>query len=419
MKKFFSATSFLATVVVLSFMWLLSNIGVQLDFLNVFEEVLENYNLTDIYYNKLRTNEEVPYEDRIVLVNIGGKEYGRRDIAKQISILSSHNPKVIGMDVKFFGLKEDDPIGDFQLSQALADAGNVIIASEFAVNSDTATAWDTLLVPPPMFQEQAETAYVNVGNQEFSDFTTWRVIPVKEQTRKGQKEPCFAVKVAEAYDPEAAKAFQKRDNEIEHIYFKGNLDKFTKLDVEDVLQERFTPDLIKDKIVIMGYMGNGYTDYYFDEDKFYTPLNEKMVGRGVPDMYGVVVHANIISMILDGQYINQMPEWLGMLIGLLLCYLNVCLFTYILGNPKLSPYYGLTKVIQLLEILVLVGISIYCFANFYYMVDFTLAVLAIILAGDLTEIFIDIIWNPLKRSGIFDRIRIPKLSSALSPRPQP
>ncbi len=397
MKKLFNWVNVTGTLAVFAFMWLLGSIGVQFDFLNVFEEVLDDYNLTDVYYTKIRNNDAIPFEERIVLVNIGDASRGRGSIAQQISILNKYNPKVIGIDAKFFGLKEENPMGDFQLATAIQEADNFIMASEFAVTSDTSSGWDTLYTPPPLFANNAHTAYVNVGNLEFGDFTTWRTIPVREKTKSEQKEPCFPVKIAELYDKEAAEKFLARGNEIENIYFKGNLEKFTKLDVEDVLNENFLPELIKDKIVIMGYMGDHYTDYYFDEDKFYTPLNEKQVGRGTPDMFGVVVHANIVSMILDESYINEMPAYLGNIIAVILCYLNVALFAAILKNKRLAPYYGLTKLIQLVEVLIILTISIFSFALFNYKVDLTLAFLVIVLAGDLTEIYVDIILVSIKK----------------------
>ncbi|UZR92369.1 CHASE2 domain-containing protein [Chondrinema litorale] len=406
MKKLFNWTNISGTFAVFLFMWMLGSIGVQFDFLNVFEEVLSDYNLTDVYYTKIRNNEAIPFDERIVLVNIGDASRGRGSIADEISILNKYNPKVIAIDAKFFGLKEDDPMGDFKLATAIQEANNFIMASEFAVTSDTSTGWDTLYTPPPLFSQNAQTAFVNVGNLEFGDFTTWRTIPVKETTKKGKKEPCFPVKIAEVYNEKAAQKFLARGNEIENIYFKGNLDKFTKLDVDDVLKENFIPELIKDKIVIMGYMGDHYTDYYFDEDKFYTPLNEKQVGRGTPDMFGVVVHANVVSMILDENYINEMPAYIGYIIAIILCYLNVALFAYILDNKKLSPYYGLTKIIQLIEVLIILTISIFSFALFNYKVDLTLVFLVIILAGDLTEIYIDIILVSLSKISFIRKLSL-------------
>lgn len=408
MRKLFNWANLAGTLLVFLFIAGIGSLGIQLDFLNAFEEVLDDYEITDIYYTKIRDNTQVAYDENIVLVNIGPAHLGRRSIAQQLEILQACKPKVIGIDVKFFAPKEDDPIGDFLLEQALSKVENLVLASEFAVLTDTSSAWDTLFMPTPKFAQYGHTAYVNVGNRETSDFTTWRDIPIREKTRTGKSEPCFAVKIAELYDPETAKLFLERGNEIENIYFKGNLDKFTKLDVEDVIERRFAPELIEGKIVMIGYLGNGYTNYYFDEDKFYTPLNEKSVGRGVPDMYGVVVHANIVSMILAKQYINELPNWVGYLIAFLVCFFNVALFARILENKKLAPYYGFTKIIQLIEILLFLTVIVFAFGWYNYKIDLTLTTLAILLAGDLTEIFVDILiklWKP----EVFRRF-IPKLN---------
>ena len=78
------------------------------------------------------------------------------------------------------------------------------------------------------------------------------------------------------------------------------------------MQTRFYPakadlSFIKDKIVLLGFMGINLNDKTF-EDIFFTPLNERYAGKSFPDMYGVVIQANIISMILNKKYINTMPQ---------------------------------------------------------------------------------------------------------------
>ena len=47
---------------------------------------------------------------------------------------------------------------------------------------------------------------------------------------------------------------------------------------------------------------------YSMKDRYFTPLNEKYSGRSHPDMHGVLVHANIISMIQHADYINEVSE---------------------------------------------------------------------------------------------------------------
>ena len=99
--------------------------------------------------------------------------------------------------------------------------------------------------------------------------------------------------------------------------FKGNVmdygatrfgTAFFALDVPDVFGENFTPDMIQGKIVIFAYLGEILGDKKSFEDKFVTPLNARYAGNRLPDMYGGVIHANIISMI--SLRINCQTVWL-------------------------------------------------------------------------------------------------------------
>src|SRR5690606_13240589 len=112
--------------------------------------------------------------------------------------------------------------------------------------------------------------------------------------------------------------------------------------------ENFTPETIKDKVVIFGYLGAELGDPSWT-DRFYTPLNQVLAGKSNPDMFGVVIHANIVSMILHGEYINSMPDWGEILMGFVLCVLNMALFLKIMY--RLPDWYdGITKLIQVIEI---------------------------------------------------------------------
>ncbi|MEN7546500.1 CHASE2 domain-containing protein [Rapidithrix thailandica] len=402
MKKFFNYHIFIGTAFVFAFMGLMGFIGIQFDFLNVFSKIFEDFKLTDVYYSQVRKAEDVPFEENIVLVNIGDGSLGRRGIADQINILNQFEPAVIGLDAELYALKEEDPVGDFMLGEAIKNTEKFVMASRVANGHEKTKTWDTLYMPPPQFAEHAYTGFANIGNITTAHFPTWREFPPKEKVKKNHTELSLAVKIAQLYDSTATQKFLKRNNEKEEIYFKGNLDKYYKLDVEDVFQQNFDPALIKGKIVLMGYLGSGYTNYHFDEDRFYTPLNNNLLGRGEPDMYGVVVHANIISMILEGNYITPMSKPLSYLFALIVCILNVALFSYLMLSEKWGPWYNaISKFIQLFEALFFYTLNIFLFAWFKYQADITLALVVFALAGDLTEMYNDILlptFNKLKKS---------------------
>lgn len=400
LRKFFNLNALGGTVLVFFFMWGFGSLGIQVEFLNVFEEVFEDFDLTHLYYSKIRDPQTVPYEDKIVLVNIG--KVGRREIAEQINILNKYKAKVIGIDARFYPIPESDPsydpVGDFLLMQAFKNTENIIIGSELQNPNVETQTWDTLKLPQESFLPYVTPAYVNIGNTEDSEFPFWGTIPPKYKLKNGDEAICFAAEVMRLYDPSIAEEFLSRGHEKEVIYFKGNFDKYTKLEVDQVLQEDFAPELIEGKIVLMGYMGSGYNDYFFDEDKFYTPLNDNLLGRSFPDMFGVVVHANILSMMFDRTYINEMPKILSVIVAVLLCYFNMLIFSQIIYNPKLSVWYnGISKLIQLIEAIVVYAINLYIFDAFNYQADLTLSLFVIILSGDLCEIYVDVLLNLFKR----------------------
>jgi hypothetical protein len=105
-------------------------------------------------------------------------------------------------------------------------------------------------------------------------------------------------------------------------------------------------------------------------------------------------------MILHGQHVNQMSSWLSILLGIILCHLNVVIFHHIL--KKYAIWYGAwSKVIQIIQSLVLVIVILTVFEKYNYQINLALAIGAILLAGDLVEIWFDgimnINWTALKQ----------------------
>ncbi|WP_082795987.1 CHASE2 domain-containing protein [Flammeovirga sp. SJP92] len=389
--KLLNRDALLGTIFVFMFMGLLQASNVQIEILNVFEQVFENFQLTDIYYSKLRDSSKEHFEKDIVLVNIGTLD--RKGIAKQIARLAAEKPKVMGIDATFFGPRPKDPAGDFMLAQALRMMGDkfVMATSPDKWNPEI-SKFDTLLMSYAPFVATTDHAHVFTGVLTDEDFTTWREFPVYVDFKNGDKEYALSVKIAEKFAPKKTAKFLKRGNQVEPIYFKGNYDKFIKLDVSDLNDPERDFSFVKDKIVLMGYMGDGYTDKHWDDDKFFTPLNSNLVGRGYPDMFGVVVHANIISMILNETYIDMMPDWLSYLLAFIVCYFNAVIFMWIVENQKLAVWYNaITKSIQLVEALIILSMTMLLFGSFSYHANFTLLFFVILLSGDLIEIFSEIL----------------------------
>ncbi|MBA4145391.1 MAG: hypothetical protein C0523_06495, partial [Cytophaga sp.] len=160
---------------------------------------------------------------------------------------------------------------------------------------------------------------------------------------------------------------------------------FYTVDADQLLRGEVLPELFKDKIVLLGYLG----DYIGDpawEDKFFTPLNKKVAGRANPDMFGLVLHANAVTMILNEDYINELPEWGKYGIAFLVCLLTVALFIWIDVNLPMW-FDALSVTIQLVELLFISLFIINAFSLWNLKLDLTLAIGVSALVGPSYDIF--------------------------------
>jgi len=429
MRKFW-VNSLTATVFVFLILWALSEIT-DLQLFNAFDPIaqaLTDFELTDYAFSNLRDDPTV--DERIILVNFGN--LSRAQVAQQISIISQHKPKVIAIDGFFNcegGLRDTvncpqllDTLGNLMLSNAIMEAGNVILVSKLLQSDSLFRAgvidvYDSMEFSDAMFQDYAHHGYANLvtGARYQEDVKICRsFIPRMEV--KGQEELAFAVRIAMLYDSSKAMKFLSRGNEEEIINYRGNIDiqdvrlkalksqdlgttkypvMFYALDVEQPFRGEYLPEMIKDNIVIFGFLGDRFGDPSWN-DKFFTPLNNKVAGRANPDMFGLVIHANIVAMILNEDYVSELEEWQQYAIAIILCFLNVGLFFYI--NERFPLWFdSVSLLIQVIQIFFLMGFTIWIFSKANYKLDLTITIAAIALAGPCFEFYANLLSPALAR----------------------
>ena len=302
-----------------------------------------------------------------------------------LDIINKYEPKVVAIDAFF--RKEKGPALDFPLAMALSQTKNLVLVNELVTTDDKKDVFDSLQYSNPMFNETSDNGFANVlSSAKGEGFRTVREFyPFQYLGSTDSLYPNFSTKIVELANPEAYECLKSRGYFKETINWTGNYRKFTAFDAHQVLGEIGDLSVMKDKIVILGYIGQqlGARDLV---DIFYTPQNPRVAGRAYPDTYGVVVHANIVSMIMEKKYIHQTPEWLTMLILVVITYLNVALFLFIADRRKM--YYDLiTKSIQLLEIALFMGFIVILMLKFQIKIQLTFVIVAVALSGDLTELY--------------------------------
>ncbi|MBC7389406.1 MAG: CHASE2 domain-containing protein [Opitutaceae bacterium] len=392
-RKIFSWDNIFATIFIFAVMWIFSTIKLDFDALNPVQDMFGDFEITDLVSSRIR--EEQQEDTNIVIINIG--TFDRATIAQQVKIVNTCQPKVIGIDSFFRKLKPTNPEGDSALEKAFSEVKKLVLVTKLHYNEDS-KFFDSLETSHPIFLKNATGGSANLITEGEEKFRTARVFSPFDTVIAAKQviDTFFAVKLAEIYKPGSAKLLSDRNNEIESIRYKGNIygikAKYFTIEAQDILDGNFLPDLLKNKIIIMGFLGReiGNSENIWDEDKFFTPLNDKYVGKAVPDMFGVVVHANIISMILNNTFVNETPKWIEYLLTFCLCFVSVVLFHFVLDwIPQLfDPF---TKFLQFLAILILIGVEMFIYYKHSFRVELGIALGAIALAPDLLEIYLHVI----------------------------
>ncbi|MFY7787320.1 MAG: CHASE2 domain-containing protein [Thermoflexibacteraceae bacterium] len=425
-KSFFNWINFFGTVSVFGIFFLLQQVVVNLDFqsINVVSAVMADYKITDVVFSQRihNSDDEVVVDSNIVVVNIGNLK--RDDLAQEIMVLNKYNPKVIALDITFKKpkLEEQDSVLEVAFSQTKNLVLGTVLENDTII--DNTIYWQHLTTSIPRLHQHADAhGFVNTISTGKSQFETWRETAVQENILNKNKEYSFAVAITKLVNPTATEKFLQRNKEYEIINYTGNISrvengkvikgKYLSLSTKDVMTENFEPELIKDKIILMCYLGEPINGTTWDDDKYYTSMNKRPVGRTHPDMYGGVGHANIISMILADEPIDEMPEWFDYIVAVLLCYINVVIFSAINFSARLDIWYGLlTKIIQITEALLITYLIVFFFANYRLKLDFSLTITAILLAGDVLEIYYHLFLTLFEKAKLKVKTYITKLQQA-------
>ena len=150
-------------------------------------------------------------------------------------------------------------------------------------------------------------------------------------------------------------------------------------DLQQVLAGEVDAEAFRDKIVLFGYVNLNPNDI---EDKKYSPMNAKFAGKTVPDMNGIVIHANIISMALDKDYIKKVPLWLTVFIAIAVCWLHMSFFIRYYLEQHIW-FHLVAKIAQVLSAIFFVWLGIYLFDEYRLKVDLKLSIIVIVLAVDV------------------------------------
>jgi CHASE2 domain-containing sensor protein len=347
---------------------------------------LSDFEITDIVDSKIVPRDDLLADTNMIIINteVQNQELSNVGYAKVINTINQYNPKVIGIKqiIKKSGNEKQDRI----LAMVLNNCNNLVMSFKFSKFNESSDEFDGMIKSDKIFTENAKLAYDNFKKIDDERFYTIRkYYPTLKNHGKEYKS--FSQQIVELYNPAIAKKYKNRNNEQEYIFYMGHY-QFFRIEAQDILEGNFDPALVENKIVLLGRIStkNSIDSNMALIDVFFTPLNESYTGKAFPDMYGTILHANIISMILNNNLIDSMPLWLIYIITILLAYINMVIFTYIIVKNK-KWYEIISLFVFVIESVLILIVTVIGFVLYRYEMDLTMPIFVLAASVFTFEIY--------------------------------
>lgn len=337
----FSATLSLFTCYILSLLFLNTS------FFNPLTKALRDFSFLDVYYAE-RLDKDHTVDPNIVLVNVEHND--RKALALALQEVLQAKPKVVGFDIilKEFERKAADTL----LKELLIEKN--IVATYVIDNDGSKTINHSFFGPSSLGFANFNFDFENAVVREF----------IGIHKKDSNQEEAFSIKVAKRYLPKAIwkkKGIDKEVTSSRVINYKGNFDRFMSFTIDE-LKTLKDKTIFNDKIVLFGYLGTPTNNLNDVEDKHFTPLNESTSGKSIPDMYGLVIHANIISMIISDDFMYKVSGFWSLVFMFLCSFLASTYFIWLDKRLKIS-YRTVRKTVLFVFAILLVWITLILFKN--------------------------------------------------------
>ena len=265
--------------------------------------------------------------NQIVIIGIGEKsaqELGPEPSAWPRSTHAAlldrlRDARVVALDLVFD--TPGDPTENAKLAEAITKNGKVVLAYYFAFEETGGSTYGNVKMPLNQFvQGSAGIGFINTPKDQ--DNVVRHVTTVFPAPRApGRYLPCFslaAALVAQGLNPDAITrtaggeiAIAGKDVPVDAdnqalIDFWGPGGRFPTYEYSDVLFGRVDPEILKDRICLVGATDVLLRDY---ESTPFTRGN--MISNAALPTSGVEIHANSIKTLFEGRYFSRLPGWVN------------------------------------------------------------------------------------------------------------
>lgn len=367
--------AFVATLLIFLLFWVISFFPFRFELIKPIRQGLHDFDIYDLYFSGKNTGKRTK-DSNIVIVQLADT---RQEIATQLELVGRCKPAVIGMDI-VFAAPSENPANDTALLRQAEE--NTAIRWATVLREDSA---HNLYLLQSFFRlnEGSNFGFINFPGKPY--YTIRNFLPRKKINSDTLL--AFPAEIVRSFDAAKFEKFDRRNKKLEAINYKGNLESYTNITSTELGFLYRTGQLenkLNGKIVLMGYFHREAP--YVLEDLHFTPLNERTAGKSHPDMYGVVIHANIISMILNEDYITVKSSLFSTILALVFTYL---LTLYILHRYKVKkhPSHGAFILLQIMLIIILTYLFLMIFNWFNIQVPLMPIILSIVISVEMIGLY--------------------------------
>ncbi|MDT0557570.1 CHASE2 domain-containing protein [Ichthyenterobacterium sp. W332] len=359
--------AFLSTLLTSVILLILSLAFFNIRWFNPLHKAFKDFSFLDIFYSEGFYNDQSIVINDIILVNVEDKS--RTEIAEVLQQILKADPSAVGFDIILKDLKDD-----FETDAKLSD----LLKHEKVITS-CKTYNGKIEYSHPFFKGKTS----NHGNTTFNSDTTQT--SVKREFEgiteiNGEKLMAFSALLAKKHLGKKWKKYKLKERlkQTQYITYYGHYDDFLHLDFKDfnVYEKK---DILKDKIVIMGYLGTPTGNVYDIEDKHFTPLNKYSAGKTDKDMYGVTIHANITNSLITNDLIFRVSNFWTYIITFLSIFFTTMYYMKLSKTYKVS-YRTRKQLFQLIFAITLFSVSLFLF-RYKIVFPFAIIIIGVILAG--------------------------------------
>jgi CHASE2 domain len=386
-KYLYERDTLFATIAVFIFLIVLGSIPINFYVLNPMKTALKDFDFNDMKFAELVEDDKIKLDTNIVIVNIGKGD--RQDIARIINLVNEYKPKVIGLDALFE--EERDSTKDALLRETFINTKNLVVGCYLEPG-------DTFVVRKDYFHDVTpDKGFVNFVSENIG---TRRFYSPFFELADHTNVPSFTTAIVEKFDKAAYDKLVSRHKEVETINYSRRDNKYFVVEPDTLVNDGVDTNVIRNRIVLLGYVNKDPVDI---EDKLFTPMNAKIAGKTLPDMNGIVVHANIISMVLKGNYINKAPKWVAWVLAIIIGWIHMSLFIRYYLESHIW-FHLVAKLAQVFSVIFFAYVGIYIFNKFDLKLEMKYTLYVIALAVDVIyfyEAFVTWLHRKYKYQTIF------------------